>query len=510
MSHNQESVAVFWDFENCTPPCSSDGYSIVSNIREIAHEYGSLKQFKAYLQLSEQSSKSVNLRSDLQSSGVSLIDCPHNGRKDVADKMMMVDMLTFAMDTPAPATIIIISGDRDFVYAVSVLRMRRYRVVLIAPRASHTSLKCLASTVLEWERHVLPTSSVDSAGSAVPEVPGESRRRARSSTTSTCSAPLAEPRTPRRPSFRSAHASARNACGEARPTSHEAGGISSVGLSVQDDAVEEGRPLVASRSRSRSSARVQTVHDLGNDVSALSFEDNEHIPDIHEMMQIMRERPLSSDASRNQNSRLSSPYINVEKGDSLDLSSEWPSQLPSLTTSANTPPSEPLSCTSITSEQTAVINAPYEIAPIASLPQDSRQTPIQAGSGPAPTDKLSQEHAGETTLVLTGEAPQFTAPSPPADAKPEQLLPPIPYQSSTPFDILATLLAQGMTQPLRTTVAVTLIDRCPHVYIQAGVQRFKEYSLLAQKAGIIELGGIAGSAWIALAPVWRGRVAKGS
>jgi hypothetical protein len=57
----------------------------------VAHYFGSVKFFKAYLQLSElsASAKSLLLRSELQASGVSLTDCPHNGRKDVADKMML-------------------------------------------------------------------------------------------------------------------------------------------------------------------------------------------------------------------------------------------------------------------------------------------------------------------------------------------------------------------------------------------------------------------------------------
>ena len=42
------------------------------------------------MELPEQSSpKSYALRSELQLCGVSLIDCPHNGGKDVADKMMI-------------------------------------------------------------------------------------------------------------------------------------------------------------------------------------------------------------------------------------------------------------------------------------------------------------------------------------------------------------------------------------------------------------------------------------
>ena len=75
--------------ENCSPHHSA-GCTVIDNIRQIAHKYGVVKQFKAYLELSEQNSgRSLNLRSELQSCGVSLTDCPHNGRKDVADKMLI-------------------------------------------------------------------------------------------------------------------------------------------------------------------------------------------------------------------------------------------------------------------------------------------------------------------------------------------------------------------------------------------------------------------------------------
>ena len=75
--------------ENCAPSRDS-GTTVIDNIRQIAHQHGAVKLFKAYLELSEHSSsKSLNHRSELQSCGVSLTDCPHNGRKDVADKMMI-------------------------------------------------------------------------------------------------------------------------------------------------------------------------------------------------------------------------------------------------------------------------------------------------------------------------------------------------------------------------------------------------------------------------------------
>ncbi|KAI0085462.1 limkain-b1-type NYN domain-containing protein, partial [Irpex rosettiformis] len=150
MERLRQSVAIFWDFENCALHSSAGGWE-VDNIRRIAQEYGAIKIFKAYLEISSQSSpKTLNLRSELQSCGVSLTDCPHNGRKDVADKMMLVDMLTFALDTEAPATIVLLSGDRDFVYALSVLRLRSYHTVVIAPKQAHPKFNFRASEVLDW------------------------------------------------------------------------------------------------------------------------------------------------------------------------------------------------------------------------------------------------------------------------------------------------------------------------------------------------------------------------
>ena len=76
--------------ENCAIPASESSYKIVNKIRSLAHQYGSVKTFRAYLECPEQISPKLSaIRSELQSCGVSLIDCPHNGRKDVADKMLM-------------------------------------------------------------------------------------------------------------------------------------------------------------------------------------------------------------------------------------------------------------------------------------------------------------------------------------------------------------------------------------------------------------------------------------
>jgi len=80
-----------YGLENCPVPFNISGYSVVNNICALALSYGTIKSLKAYLGIAEQTfvPRAVALRSELQSSGVSLVDCPHNGRKDVADKMII-------------------------------------------------------------------------------------------------------------------------------------------------------------------------------------------------------------------------------------------------------------------------------------------------------------------------------------------------------------------------------------------------------------------------------------
>jgi NYN domain len=78
-----------------------------------------------------------------------------------------VDMMTYAVDNPPPETVILISGDRDFTYGVSILRLRQYHVVIVAPSRNntHISLTSQAAVTLDWNSEVLgKTSPVPTAG----------------------------------------------------------------------------------------------------------------------------------------------------------------------------------------------------------------------------------------------------------------------------------------------------------------------------------------------------------
>ncbi|KAG8916925.1 hypothetical protein FRC01_002780 [Tulasnella sp. 417] len=72
-------------------------------------------------------------------------DCPRpdRGRKDVADKMILADLMAFAYDNPLPSAIILISGDKDFAYAISVLRSQLYSIILVH-RGSNVSRSLVA------------------------------------------------------------------------------------------------------------------------------------------------------------------------------------------------------------------------------------------------------------------------------------------------------------------------------------------------------------------------------
>ena len=58
-------------------------------------------------------------------------------------------MLFWAVDNPAPANYLLISGDRDFSNALHQLRLRRYNILLAQPQhASHTLVAAAKSTWL--------------------------------------------------------------------------------------------------------------------------------------------------------------------------------------------------------------------------------------------------------------------------------------------------------------------------------------------------------------------------
>ncbi|KAL4555777.1 hypothetical protein LXL04_038405 [Taraxacum kok-saghyz] len=145
-------IAILWDMENCPVPSDIRPEDVAGNIRMALRVHpiitGAVTMFSAY---GDFNAFPRRLREGCQRTGVKLIDVP-NGRKDAADKAILVDMFLFALDNPPPSSIMLISGDVDFSPALHILGQRGYTVILVIPSGVGVSsaLSNAGSFVWDW------------------------------------------------------------------------------------------------------------------------------------------------------------------------------------------------------------------------------------------------------------------------------------------------------------------------------------------------------------------------
>ncbi|KAJ2914945.1 hypothetical protein MD484_g5438, partial [Candolleomyces efflorescens] len=158
-------VGIFWDYENCPIPSNGSARATCCEIRTIAQKYGIVDTFNIYVESDVASTK----LSDLQSCGASPISCPPNGSKDTADKIMIVDMIgKFAYNHPPPATLIVISQDKDFAYAMATLRMKGYHIVVAVRNNPSLELATQADKV-----HVLSSTKTKNVQAPIEAADGK-------------------------------------------------------------------------------------------------------------------------------------------------------------------------------------------------------------------------------------------------------------------------------------------------------------------------------------------------
>ncbi|KAF8969795.1 hypothetical protein BDZ97DRAFT_160345 [Flammula alnicola] len=96
----------------------------------------------------------------------------------------------------------------------------------------------------------------------------------------------------------------------------------------------------------------------------------------------------------------------------------------------------------------------------------------------------------------------------PSPSAPINIPPPKPANVVPPnFKLLVQSLqthrSNGNHRPLRSIVSLNICNN-GLTYKNAGVSKFKEYAALAEKRGIVELGGREATAWISLKPEFHG------
>ncbi|ESQ31819.1 hypothetical protein EUTSA_v10003670mg [Eutrema salsugineum] len=142
-------TSVWWDIENCPVPNGFDAHG-------IAQKFSSALNTMNYcgpLSISSYGNTSLipnSVQLAISSSGISLNHVP-SGKKDASDKKILVDMFMWVMENPAPANIMLISGDGDFSDALHRLRMKRYNILLVHPQQVSASLVASAKTTWLWK-----------------------------------------------------------------------------------------------------------------------------------------------------------------------------------------------------------------------------------------------------------------------------------------------------------------------------------------------------------------------
>ncbi|KAK7269473.1 hypothetical protein RIF29_22200 [Crotalaria pallida] len=147
--YTSAKISVWWDIENCQVPRDCDPHAIAQNITSaLVHiNYCGPVSISAYGDTTRITS---SVQQALSSTGISLNHVPA-GVKDASDKKILVDMLFWAVDNPAPANYLLISGDRDFSNALHQLRMRRYNILLAQPLKASAPLVAAAKSVWLWK-----------------------------------------------------------------------------------------------------------------------------------------------------------------------------------------------------------------------------------------------------------------------------------------------------------------------------------------------------------------------
>nr|TKS04187.1 hypothetical protein D5086_0000143880 [Populus alba] len=154
-------TSVWWDIENCAVPRGCDPHAIAPNISSALVKMNYCGPVSIYAYGDTHGINSA-AQMALSSTGVALNHVPASGVKDASDKKILVDMLFWAVDNPAPANYLLISGDRDFSNALHQLRMRKYNILLAQPKAASAALVAAAKSVWLW-------TSILAGGRPLPE-----------------------------------------------------------------------------------------------------------------------------------------------------------------------------------------------------------------------------------------------------------------------------------------------------------------------------------------------------
>jgi len=145
--HAEAPLAVYWNLENIPIPMEQNAKEIVTRMKAILSQHGSLVHFRVYGHIPECT------RSELQLSGCSLVDVSQGKNKDLIDKLIFLDAIEFAFQSET-ASICFITSDVDYTYLLSKLQKPQWKTIVISTgHADALHKNC--DIAIQWEREIL-------------------------------------------------------------------------------------------------------------------------------------------------------------------------------------------------------------------------------------------------------------------------------------------------------------------------------------------------------------------
>lgn len=167
-----DDVALFIDVDNIWIATKNDGLPFQPKaIHERARLLGRVIMARAYADWSE--SYLYEARTKLQEEAFDLVQLPGNQRgKNTADIQLAVDALEAALGPRPPSTVVLVSGDRDFVPLATKLRKHRIQVVGIAAASSAgRQFKNACDLYVEYDDLVGPVAAAEVAAPSLSSQP---------------------------------------------------------------------------------------------------------------------------------------------------------------------------------------------------------------------------------------------------------------------------------------------------------------------------------------------------
>ncbi|KAL3652055.1 hypothetical protein CASFOL_001736 [Castilleja foliolosa] len=140
-------ISVWWDLENCHVPMGCDPDNIAQNIRSALAKlnYCGPITFSAC-------GDCTRIPDDVHSApfytGIDLKHVPDGF--NYASNKILVDMLLWSVNNPAPANYLLISEEMNFPYALHQLRIRGYNILLAHPQPIKASSGLVDAATYLW------------------------------------------------------------------------------------------------------------------------------------------------------------------------------------------------------------------------------------------------------------------------------------------------------------------------------------------------------------------------